>query len=151
MICLLFRNSCSGLLPTWGLTKLVYLIWIHNSVVHMFAYIQNVASPLIGCWRQGTAYHSQLQGQTVKRNVFHVKCLFINLKNMNFWSWTSFHPRSYTLENLTLFLWELWQEIKKLTIYIEKLCVWEFVVLEAVRDVGWNKSNKTNSLIYTYK
>ena len=29
-----------------------------------------------------------------------------------------------------------------LTLYIEKLCVWEFVTLEAVRDVGWNTSNK---------
>jgi len=74
--------------------------------MHMFAYIQNVASPLFGCWRQGTAYHSQLQGSNSQRNVFRGKCLFINLKDMNFWSWTTFRPRSYMLENLTLFLLE---------------------------------------------
>ena len=37
-------------------------------------------------WRLGTAYHSQIQGSNSQRNVFHGKCLFINLKNMNFWN-----------------------------------------------------------------
>jgi len=138
---LLFNSCCNGFLPPWGFTKLVYLIWSHNSVVHMFAYIQNVASLLVGCWRRRTAYHNQLQGSNSQRNVFYGKCLFINLENMNFWSWTTFNPRSYMLENLS-FLWVKWQDFKNLTLYIDKLCVWEFVILEAVRDVGWNKSIK---------
>jgi hypothetical protein len=39
------------------------------------------------------------------------------------------------LENLPLFLRELWRDFKNLTLYIEKLCVWEFVIVEAVGDV----------------
>jgi len=146
-------NSCgSGFLSPWGLTKLVYLIWSHNSAVHMFAYIQECCQS-VGCWRQRTAYHNQLQGSNSQRNVFHGKCLFINLKNLNFWSWTTFNPRSYMLENLS-FLWVKWQDFKNLTLYIDKLCVWEFVILEAVRDVGWNKSNKVEFnyfLVYDYE
>jgi len=72
----------------------------------------------------------------------------------DFLSCTTFHPRSYMLENFTLFIWALWQDFKNLSLYIEKLCVWEFVTLEAVRDVGWNKSNKVAFnyfLIYVYE
>jgi hypothetical protein len=47
----------------------------------------------------------------------------------------SLHSRSYMLENLTLFLWELWRDFRNLTLYNEKLCVWEVVMVEAVRDV----------------
>jgi len=39
------------------------------------------------------------------------------------------------LENLTLFLWGLWQDFRNLTLCIDKLCVWESVIVEAVRDV----------------
>ena len=68
MVCLHFYNCCcSGLLPCWGFTKLVYLISSHNSVVHMFAYIQNVASPLDGYRRLGTP---NFKGQTVKETYF---------------------------------------------------------------------------------
>ena len=50
-------------------------------------------------------------------------------------NWTTFHPRCYMLENLTLFLWGLYQNFKNLTLCIDKLYVWESVILEAVRDV----------------
>jgi len=86
----------------------------------------------------GTAYHSQPEGSNSQRNVFHGECLFINLKNMNFWSWTTFHPRSYMLENLTLYLWELWLDFKNVTLYIENLCIWELFILEAEREICCN-------------
>jgi len=47
-----------------------------------------------------------------QRNTLSGKCLFKNLKDMNFWSWTTFHSKSYMLENLILFLWELWWDSK---------------------------------------
>ena len=68
-----------------------------------------------------------------QRNALSGKYLFKNLKNMNFWSWTTFQSRSYMLENLILFLWELWWDYKNLTLYMKKLCVWEFVIHEGVR------------------
>jgi len=39
------------------------------------------------------------------------------------------------LENLRLFLWGLWQDLESFTLCIDKLCVWESVIVEAVRDV----------------
>jgi len=98
-------------LVTMDFYHLVFLIWSHNSVVHMLSCFQNVASTLVGCWRQGSAYHSQLQRANSQRNVFHGKCLFINLKDM-------------------------------------------IVILEAVRDVAWNKSKRVvfnYFLVYVYE
>jgi len=153
----MFHKSKSGFNEYWsyndGLFTLLYtlvavdfyhvealpgsFIWSEVTIL-WFIYLYSVVSPLFGYWRPGTADYSQPEGSNSQRNVFHGICLFINFKNMNFWSWTTFHRRSYMLENLTLLLWELWRDLKNLTLYIEKLCVWELVILEAVRDVCCN-------------
>jgi hypothetical protein len=49
-------------------------------VAHVFGSIQNVASPLVGYGRLGTATSSS----NSQRNALNGKCLFKNLKNMNF-------------------------------------------------------------------
>ena len=92
-------------------------------MAHMFSCIQNMTIPVVGECCLGTASLSQLQESDRQRNIFNGKYLFKNLKDINFQSLTTFHHSSYMQEKLTLFLWELQQDLENLTLYMTKLCI----------------------------
>jgi hypothetical protein len=58
------------------------------------------------------------------------KILHSNPMNTNFWNRKLFIQELYMQENLSLFLYEFWQEFKNLTCYTAKLCNWELPICD---------------------
>jgi len=70
-------------------------------------------------------HHSQPQGANSQRNVFHGKCLFINLKNMNLMKLDNISSKKLYAGEFNIILMGVMARLKKFNLYILKSFVSE--------------------------